>query len=251
MAKGTNGMRRRAAKDTSSEGEFVNKPASPTQVKNPIIKWDVKLTHDIYVYTPDWFKKVGHVLEFTCHGVPWLVFSVGGLGWSIYKQNQINVHLFWCLTLLLIYDLLLLLVLKVVFRRTRPEHHVDDMYLTVSVDLFSFPSGHSSRAAFLACFAQHYLWHTLGPIGIAVVWTWALTTGFSRIVIGRHHVIDVCVGLLCGVGMFYAAVQFDHLKLSHAESNLQSLNASMEFLMDPATMIDKLKASDIAFNLPF
>lgn len=47
-------------------------------------------------------------------------------------------------------DVIIVLVLKIMFRRHRPSNNHMDMFLTVSVDQYSFPSGHATRAVMLA-----------------------------------------------------------------------------------------------------
>ncbi len=71
---------------------------------------------------------------------------------------------------------------------------------TVSVDRYSFPSGHTTRATFVALFfAQYAVGATLAFLAV-----WAAGTGISRITMGRHHVLDVVCGGLCGAVLFYA-----------------------------------------------
>ncbi|KAK4768842.1 hypothetical protein SAY86_026992 [Trapa natans] len=111
----------------------------------------------------------------------------------------------------LLLDLALIGLIKVIFRRPRPLYN-KDMCVAVSVDHYSFPSGHSSRVCFVAAlffltsksikhdiFADHRM--LLG------VWMWAVTTSVSRVLLGRHFVLDVfagsCLGVLEGLIAFH------------------------------------------------
>ena len=84
-----------------------------------------------------------------------------------------------------------------IVRRPRPAHNKMDMFATVSVDMYSFPSGHTTRAAMVACFliARLYL---RGYEKLLVV-VWAVSVALSRVLLGRHHVGDVVCGLAIGV----------------------------------------------------
>lgn len=87
-------------------------------------------------------------------------------------------------------------MLKAAIGRKRPENNDDDMVMTYSVDKMSCPSGHTSRAVMLtylliACTPQMYLFHP-------ILLVWCLCTSASRIMLGRHHIGDVLVGIVLG-----------------------------------------------------
>ena len=70
------------------------------------------------------------------------------------------------------------------------------MFVTVSVDKFSFPSGHSTRAVELALF----FW-CLRPLPFPLpllALAWSLAVCASRVLLGRHHVLDVLGGMVVG-----------------------------------------------------
>ncbi|KAI5078336.1 hypothetical protein GOP47_0006007 [Adiantum capillus-veneris] len=100
------------------------------------------------------------------------------------------------------------------FRRPRPVYN-KGMYLVVSVDHYSFPSGHSSRAFTILIFVLNsasewkemispvlgvdelgLLGHYFVPFLFA---SWAVATASSRILLGRHFLLDVVVGSVLGI----------------------------------------------------
>jgi len=130
-------------------------------------------------------------LEISCHGIPWLFVAIAGL----YTSGS---AFFLNLLLALILDIVVVGILKAFTRRRRPAYNVDDQYATVKmVDKFSFPSGHATRAVMIGtilCLVQ--------PIHIIIrlpVILWSVSVSVSRVVLGRHHVLDVVAGAVIGV----------------------------------------------------
>lgn len=125
-----------------------------------------------------------------------------------------------------VFDLFFIGTIKALIRRPRPVYN-RGMYLVVAVDHYSFPSGHSSRAFLILIFVLEYasLWKDtiflnlrpfvddMGKVGnvlehfemlgysliALVVVLWAIATASSRILLGRHYLLDVVVGSFLGV----------------------------------------------------
>ena len=96
----------------------------------------------------------------------------------------------------LILDLVVVAILKSMFRRKRPGNNRMDMFATVSVDVYSFPSGHATRAAMVTCFlVRKVIAAPLVKIVVAII---CLYVGLSRVMLGRHHIMDVIFGLVIG-----------------------------------------------------
>lgn len=130
-------------------------------------------------------------LEITGHGVPWLIFTA----FYAYKSSGYTKVFSVNVLTALILDLLIVGTLKLASRRQRPVYNKDDMFATVSVDRFSFPSGHATRAVLLAILFMHFnlLWaHEI------LLCTWAAVLSASRVVLGRHHASDVIAGVMIG-----------------------------------------------------
>ena len=107
-------------------------------------------------------------------------------------------------------DLLVVVVLKAIFRRKRPEHNVDDMMvvdaMALRIDRHSFPSGHATRAVMTALFIVD-TFDLTGRIR-ALVYIWMLAVPLSRILLGRHHVLDVTAGVISGVFEYLVVVSY-------------------------------------------
>jgi membrane-associated phospholipid phosphatase len=68
------------------------------------------------------------------------------------------------------------------------------MYVAVAADHWSFPSGHSSRAFLVASFLAGGGFHPREALFL-----WATATSASRVLLGRHYVLDVVAGACLGV----------------------------------------------------
>lgn len=132
------------------------------------------------------------LLEISGHGVPWIVGTV----FSVIFFSGVKQEFACNLLLALMFDLVIVGGLKVIVRRKRPVYNHEDMFATVSVDNYSFPSGHSTRAAMVAglfaMFMENGVWRIL-------IGCWGLCVSVSRIILGRHHVSDVFCGVLIGL----------------------------------------------------
>ena len=122
------------------------------------------------------------------------------------NKKQLTFLLTHCYCLLaLLLDLVLVAVVKGLVKRRRPTHNKMDMFVTISVDKYSFPSGHATRAALVCRFVLHHLVLAV-PLRVLVV-LWALIVGISRVMLGRHNVTDVLFGLLLGYTL-YSVVEY-------------------------------------------
>uniref|UniRef100_A0A8C7FS75 Polyisoprenoid diphosphate/phosphate phosphohydrolase PLPP6 n=1 Tax=Oncorhynchus kisutch TaxID=8019 RepID=A0A8C7FS75_ONCKI len=105
----------------------------------------------------------------------------------------------WMLVYLLvslILDLILVGIVKAVVHRRRPSHNRMDIFATFSVDRYSFPPGHATRAAMCAHFLLVHL--VLATPLRVLVFLWSGLVGLSRVLMGRHNMTEVLFGFLMG-----------------------------------------------------
>ncbi|XP_014650931.1 PREDICTED: presqualene diphosphate phosphatase [Ceratotherium simum simum] len=133
------------------------------------------------------------LLEISGHGIPWLLGTLYCLFRSdSWAGREVLMNLLFALLL----DLLLVALIKGLVRRRRPAHNQMDMFVTLSVDKYSFPSGHATRAALMSRFILNHLVLAI-PLRVLIV-LWALILGLSRVMLGRHNVTDVAFGFFLG-----------------------------------------------------
>jgi len=172
------------------------------------------------------------LLEFSGDGV----FLIPGAAATFLAPRQKltpEVRMFFFnLFMTFIFDLIVVSILKKLVRRPRPSYNRGH-FLSLQVDHWSFPSGHSTRALITTTLFGLYLpmwkdqarriWmpfvvHELrehviilkGSMSLgenllinaiaSIITFWALATTTSRIILGRHFLCDVLAGSLIGVG---------------------------------------------------
>ncbi|XP_012220207.1 polyisoprenoid diphosphate/phosphate phosphohydrolase PLPP6-like [Linepithema humile] len=132
-----------------------------------------------------------YILEISCHGICWLGISfilIRILNNKSLYQMQVN------LVIGLLFDIVLVAVLKAITRRRRPNTNDDPFSL--GPDKYSFPSGHASRALFILYFFESWNMSSLYALPLL---TWSFSVCLSRIMLRRHHMLDVLVGACLGV----------------------------------------------------
>lgn len=149
-------------------------------------------------------------LELSGHGVLWISGTALAAVACARAPDRHEATLRLLMALLL--DVAVVGLLKIAVRRARPAYNRDDMRATVSLDRFSFPSGHSSRAVLLLVLAAHRL---LGPtcagepgavLGLLAATLWAASVAASRVLLGRHYAGDVAAGAVLGAVLGAAAL---------------------------------------------
>lgn len=94
-------------------------------------------------------------------------------------------------------DIIVISVIKAYVRRRRPTDNESDMFLTVGPDKFSFPSGHASRASYIShFFISAFEASTVLTLPLLL---WSTSVCVSRILLQRHHVLDVVFGFFLGI----------------------------------------------------
>lgn len=168
-----------------------------------------------YFYAFRYLKAHSKTLEVSCHGIPWFVgvflFIVVTSSAALHQQ-QVNL-LFG-----LILDVVLIAIIKAYVRRRRPHKNRDDMFMTLNIDNFSFPSGHASRSVLVA-----YFFMFLCPLPSFFVFPlliWVISVCISRILLNRHYILDVIGGVVLGymegviLGLFWLSKELSVFLIS-------------------------------------
>ncbi|KFM61582.1 Presqualene diphosphate phosphatase, partial [Stegodyphus mimosarum] len=167
-------------------------------------------------------------LEYSCHGAFWISGSIICL-W--FCEDPKKEAFFFNLILALILDIIFVAILKASIARKRPANNEEgDMFLTLSVDKMSCPSGHTSRAVLLtylliASSPHMYLLH---PILIL----WCMCTCFSRICLGRHYFGDVLLGAFLGY--------VEYCIMDYIWAGPETAKWYLDFFRDSGSIVDDL-----------
>lgn len=93
-------------------------------------------------------------------------------------------------------DIFAVAIIKAFVRRRRPVGNKNDQWVTIGPDVYSFPSGHVSRAFFIMFY--FYNLYPLDNILVFFICTWAVAVAISRVLLRRHHLLDVIAGSIVG-----------------------------------------------------
>ncbi|KAG5345660.1 PLPP6 phosphatase, partial [Acromyrmex charruanus] len=132
------------------------------------------------------------LLEISCHGIPWLAVSLISI-WVFNAKSLYQMQMNLLIGLLL--DIIMVAILKAITRRRRPTTNDDPFSL--GPDKYSFPSGHSSRSAFVV-----YFFFNLWPLSLIYsppLLAWSFSVCMSRLLMRRHYILDVFGGVLLGI----------------------------------------------------
>lgn len=139
------------------------------------------------------------LFEISGHGIIWFVYTA--IKYLLANSLDAQAEAILLCTILLL-DIIVVAPVKVVFKRKRPDVNTGKMIGTVSqIDDYAFPSGHASRA--IAITLMYSLMFDLSPLGLLLWIGWAIAVCMSRVFLGRHHVIDVLVGMIMGVLVYW------------------------------------------------
>lgn len=196
-------------------------PASPPSLLRRLIDFDTELSLRLYTLThPILPYSLLKTLEISGDGRLFFPVVI-----SILLTTSAAAAFLVSLLLGAVLDLALIGILKHLIQRPRPVYN-KNMFLSFAVDHWSFPSGHSSRVFFIATMfylsfdlVQRFLldlrYDFFTDHFVYIIGAWATITSVSRILLGRHFVLDVVAGACLGVleGLFSFRV-FNYEKLS-------------------------------------
>lgn len=139
------------------------------------------------------------LFEISGHGIIWFVYSAAKYIVANSAKARTEAILLFAILLL---DIIVIAPVKVFFKRPRPDLDTGRMFGAVSqIDDYAFPSGHASRAVSIV--VMYLTMFDLSFTAILLWITWAAFVCASRVLLGRHHVIDVAVGILMGIAVYW------------------------------------------------
>jgi undecaprenyl-diphosphatase len=164
-------------------------------VKKKLLVYDAELTEKLQVAeTPGVLRRLA--ILFAHSGDSWF-WLLGLAGVYIFGSDPWKTRAIW-LAISILLTAGVVLVIKLIFRRKRPEGDWGSIYR--KTDPHSFPSGHAARAVLLATLALG-----MGPLWLGIVLViWAPFVILARVAMGVHYLSDVLAGALLGltVGCF-------------------------------------------------
>lgn len=155
--------------------------------KEKVKDLDISLSYKIFKNYPKGakYRRLLSVLEWSCHGIPWFIGVIIAI--YLWPESKLLAQLLAGLLL----DVIVVALVKALARRRRPTYaNQDDQLIVASIDKHSMPSGHASRAVYIALLLN------TGSFWSQCVWAWAGIVGLSRIFMGRHHILDVAAGFV-------------------------------------------------------
>lgn len=197
--------------------QYPSSSSEPEPMSNwaQLLAWDRRVSHEFFRWYRDTEvlpKSFLILLEVSGHGLIWIIWPIALLLLSpnMGAEKLSNLFHFYLVGIL---DLMVVGILKPVFRRKRPSYNGGLQHATIdAIDQFSFPSGHATRSVSVAAFVFYVVSKRPGtlpgwienPIFLAFTFVWGVVCAASRVALGRHHVLDVLVGAFLGILYIFA-----------------------------------------------
>lgn len=210
-------------------------PSPPVFLKN-VIELDKSLSAWLHRKALRVRRAYFYLLEYSGDGRFWLPVTAAMWLAPSFPHLEFRSFLF-NLFLGFVFDLLLVGALKHLVRRPRPVYN-KGMGRVIPVDHWSFPSGHATRTFFIATYSWLHLVlcaqtasALLGPLLrrmhsppflqvaleaalvsliLTAISVWALATSLSRVLLGRHYLLDVLMGCVLGIGEGFVVYYYSH-----------------------------------------
>lgn len=139
------------------------------------------------------------LFEISGHGIIWFLYTA--VKYILASSTETRAEAL-SLGAILLLDIMVIAPVKVIFKRQRPDLDVGKMIGTVSqIDEYAFPSGHASRV--IAIILMYLTMFDLSSTAVLLWIGWALAVCISRVLLGRHHVIDVIAGVIMGTIVYW------------------------------------------------
>lgn len=133
------------------------------------------------------------LLALTGHALLWILGTLV----CLWRSNTLaGQEVLVNLLLALVLDLMTVAGIQKLVKRRGPWDLPPGILDYLSMDLYSFPAAHASRAAVVSRFLLTHLVLAV-PLRI-LLYLWAFLVGVSRVLLGKHHLSDVCCGFALG-----------------------------------------------------
>lgn len=154
--------------------------------------WDKRISQRLRLdHRPGWLTTCFGWLSHTGDGWLWVLLP---LALGLFSKGAWR-HAGWTLLAGVLLTAATVGLLKVLFRRQRPQGQWGTLYR--KTDPHSFPSGHAARAAMLGLVG----WAVLPPPWAAALSLWGGLVALSRVLMGVHYLSDVLAGVLLGLAL--------------------------------------------------
>jgi undecaprenyl-diphosphatase len=147
--------------------------------------------------------KIARVLSKTADGPLYVLLAV-----LVCKYQGIDSPFLHAILLAFLIERPLYFVLKNSFKRNRPAAALENFVSTIiPSDKFSFPSGHTSAAFMIATLISYFSQSFTDLSLIVLLYLWATSIGFSRVILGVHFPTDTLMGAVLGVSTALFSLQ--------------------------------------------
>lgn len=148
--------------------------------------------------TQDQMVRIAKVVSRTANGPLYLALMI----WLAISNQPTDAGFLSCLLLGFALERPIYLVLKNLFKRSRPYVALNTQNFITPGDRFSFPSGHTSAAFLVATLISSF-----HPWLVPLTLLWASMVGMARVVLGVHFPTDTLIGALMGSGLAFISME--------------------------------------------
>lgn len=142
-----------------------------------------------------------------------VIFTARGFGISAYSTMSCLEEACWDAFGAAALCCMVETILKTIVRRERPGYAKQRTHYALVGERYSFPSGHTLRCFYWMFYAhsiaRKFNFGWLSSLPLLTIFCWASAVGWSRVALGRHYVLDVVAGAVCGMVLsFLVETQF-------------------------------------------
>ena len=162
--------------------------------------------YDVFMFT--WLNNVSmhSTLVYLCRHISrtgdGLLYMLAGF-WILWQEGK-ESPLLQAILLAFLIERPVYFMLKNGLKRNSPQAALPNFRSVITPsDHFSFPSGHTSAAFMMATLLGYFF-----PALMALLYLWAASVGFSRVVLGVHFPTDTLMGIVLGVSTAIFSLEY-------------------------------------------